>query len=210
MANEISYKLEADLKPAYRFASHTRVIVDKAGNRFEHRHIVQLVPPTDDWKKAHVYSVNLTEKQRRRWPCQPPTCYVVAMSDRAAESYISKRYGRIAQRASGMAKSALSKLAHKISALDRDDSKGTPHAQRVAERATSVHERVAGDKYILDVRDDISFAKLAVKGGDLGIQLAMKKAANKVAGYIQHTCKKILLPGELPTPFPEIRRRRSA
>ena len=210
MANEIFYRLEPGLKPAYRFASHKRVLLDSLGNRFEHRHLVQLVPPTDNWRKARVYSINLTEEQLHRWPCQPPKSYVVAMNDRAVESYIAKRYGRIAQQASGMAKSALSKLAHKISALDRDDSRGTPHAQRVAERATSVRERVSGDKYILDVRDDISFAKLAVKGGDFGIQLAMKKAANKVAGYIQHTCKKILLPGELPTPFPEIRRRKSA
>ena len=210
MANEIAYKSEPSLKPGYRLASHKRVIVDAVGNRFENRHIVQLVPPTEDWKKAHVYSVHLTEEQRRRWPCQPSVTWVVAMNDRAVESYIAKRYGRIAQQAKGMAQSALSKLAHKISALDRDNSNATPHAQRVAERETSVRERVSGDKYILDVRDDISFAKLAVKGGAFGVQLAMKKAANKVAGYIQHTCKKILLPGELPTPFPEIRRRRSA
>ncbi|MBQ1428717.1 MAG: hypothetical protein IIZ06_03530 [Kiritimatiellae bacterium] len=210
MANEIAYKSEPGLKTGYRLASHKRVIIDNVGNRFENRHVVQLVPPTEDWRKARVYSIHLTPEQMRRWPCQPSVTWVVAMNDRAVESYIAKRYGRIAQQAKGMAKSALSKLAHKISALDRDDSNATPHAQRVAERETSVRERVSGDKYILDVRDDISFAKLAVKGGDFGIQLAMKKAANKVAGYIQHTCKKILLPGELPTPFPEIRRRRSA
>lgn len=210
MANEIAYKSEPGLKTGYRLASHKRVIIDNVGNRFENRHVVQLVPPSDDWKKAHVYSIHLTPEQMRRWPCQPSVTWVVAMNDRAVESYIAKRYGRIAQQAKGMAKSALSKLAHKISALDRDDSNATPHAQRVAERETSVRERVSGDKYILDVRDDISFARLAVKGGAFGVQLAMKKAANKVAGYIQHTCKKILLPGELPTPFPEIRRRRSA
>lgn len=210
MANEIAYRLEPDLKTGYRLASHTRVVLDKAGNRFENHHIVQLVPPTEKWKNARVYSVHLTEAQLKRWPCQPSVYWIVAMGDRAVETYIAKRYGRIAQQAKGMARSALSKLSHKISVLDRDDGKGTPHAQRVAERETSVHERVAGNKYILDVRDNLSFAELAVRGGKYGIQLAMKKAANKVAGYIQHTCKKILLPGELPTPFPEIRRRRSA
>jgi hypothetical protein len=210
VANEIAYKSEPGLKTGYRLASHKRVIIDDVGNRFENRHVVQLVPPSEDWRKAHVYSIHLTPEQMRRWPCQPSVTWVVAMNDRAVESYIAKRYGRIAQQAKGMAKSALSKLAHKISALDRDDSNATPHAQRVAWRETSVRERVAGDKYVLDIRDELMFAKLAVKGGDFGIQLAMKKAANKVAGYIQHTCKKILLPGELPTPFPEIRRRRSA
>ena len=198
------------MHPGYRFASHKRVIIDALGNRFEGKHIVQLVPPTDDWKKATVFLVSLTESRQRRWPCQPLKFFVVAMSDRAVESYLSKRFGKIAQQSSGMAKRALGNLAHRISANERDNTRATARADRVAREKTFVIERVAGDKYVLDIRDELMFAKLAVKGGDFGIQLAMKKAANKVAGYIQHTCKKILLPGELPTPFPEIRRRRSA
>ena len=109
-----------------------------------------------------------------------------------------------------MAKRALGKLAHRISANEQDNTRATARAERVAGEKTFVIERVTGNKYVLDIHDKLMFAELAVRGGKYGIQLAMKKAANKVAGYIQHTCKKILLPGELPTPFPEIRRRRSA
>ena len=198
------------LHTGYRYASHKRVIIDALGNQFEGRHIVQLVPPSDDWKKATVFLVSVSEDRRKRWPCQPPKFYVVAMNDRAVESYLSKRFGKIAQESAGMAKRALGRLAHRISANETDNTRATARADRVTKEKTFVIERVAGDKYILDIKDDLMFAKLAVKGGDFGIQLAMKKAANKVAGYIQHTCKKILLPGELPTPFPEIRRRRSA
>ena len=106
-------------------------------------------------------------------------------------------------------RAALARLSHKISTVGREE-RAAPHAQTVADRETVVSERVQGDRYILDVRDNISFAQLAVRGGAIGVQIAMKKAANKIAGLIQHTCRKILLPGELPTPFPEVRRRRSA
>lgn len=198
------------LHTGYRYASHKRVIIDALGNQFEGRHIVQLVPPSEDWKKATVFLVTISEERRKRWTCQPPKFFVVAMSDHAVESYLSKRYGRIAQESSGMAKRALGKLAHRISANEQDNTRATARAERVAGEKTFVIERVTGNKYVLDIHDKLMFAELAVRGGKYGIQLAMKKAANKVAGYIQHTCKKILLPGELPTPFPEIRRRRSA
>ena len=92
MANEIAYKSEPGLKTGYRLASHKRVIIDNVGNRFENRHVVQLVPPTEDWRKARVYSIHLTPEQMRRWPCQPSVTWVVAMNDRAVESYIAKRY----------------------------------------------------------------------------------------------------------------------
>ena len=198
------------LHTGYRYASHKRVIIDALGNQFDARHIVQLVPPTEDWKKATIYNVWLDEQLLKRWPCQPAKFFVIAMNDRACESYLSKRYGKIAQESAGMAKRALGKLAHRISARENDATRATPRADRVAEEKTFVVERVAGDKYILEINDKLLFAELAVRGGKYGIQLALKKAANKVAGYIQHTCKKILLPGELPTPFPEIRRRKSA
>lgn len=211
MANEIHFKLTPDLAPGYKGRSHTRCIRDQAGKGQEYwnQHIVQLVAPTENWKKAKVYTVHLTDEQKKRWPCQPQIYWIVAMTDRAVSSYLSKRYGAIAKKHEGMARAALGKLSHKISKAGKEE-RAAPHAQTVAEKETFVVEKVQGDKYILDVRDNISFAQLAVKGGAVGVQIAMKKAANKVAGLIQHTCKKILLPGELPTPFPEVRRRRSA
>ena len=209
MANEIHFKPVPDLVAGYKGKSHTRCLRGKDGHEYWNRHIVQLVPPTENWKKAKVYAVHLTDAQRERWPCQPQIYWVVGMTERAVASYLAKRYGAIAKKHEGMARAALGKLSHKISKAGKEE-RAAPHAQTVAEKETFVVEKVQGDKYILDVRDNISFAQLAVKGGAVGVQIAMKKAANKVAGLIQHTCKKILLPGELPTPFPEVRRRRSA
>lgn len=209
MANEIHFRLDASLTPGYKGKSHTRCLRGRDGHEYWNQHIVQLVPPTERWQDAHVYVVHLTDEQRERWPCQPQIYWVVAMAERGVASYLAHRYGEIARRHEGMARAALGRLSHKISTAGREE-RAAPHAQTVADRETFVVERVQGDRYILDVRDNISFAQLAVRGGAIGVQIAMKKAANKIAGLIQHTCRKILLPGELPTPFPEVRRRRSA
>ena len=170
-------------------------------------HYVSLVPPTTDWRKAKFYMVVLSLELVKRWPYQKERFYVAALNDGVVERYLSKRYGNIAKKSAGMAKSALGKLMHKISAKERDTANPTPRAERVASKRTFAIETVSGNTYTLTCRDDLFFAQLAVNGGRGGVNLALKKAANKIAGLIQHKCKDFLLPGEVKTPFPEIRRR---
>jgi hypothetical protein len=187
-----------------------RVYVTEDGRELTNNHdikVVQLIAPTQDWKAGHVFVCTLPEDLLARRPCQPKQIWVMALNQAAVKSYISKRLGRIDKASAGMAQSALGKLMHKISAKERDTARPTARANKKADENTFVVEYVEGDKYVLDVRDNLLFAQLAVRGGKGGVNLALKKAANKVAGLIQHTCKKFLMPGEVTTPFPEIRRR---
>lgn len=188
--------------------SAMRCLVDGSGTeKFGTSWYVQLIAPNQDWKAGRVYKCTLPVDLKARRPYQPENIYVMALSREAVKSYISKRLGRIDKASAGMAQSALGKLMHKISAKERDTARPTARANKKADENTFVVEKIEGDKYVLDVRDNLLFAQLAVRGGKGGVNLALKKAANKIAGLIQHKCKDFLLPGEVTTPFPEIRRR---
>ena len=47
----------------------------------------------------------------------------------------------------------------------------------------------------------------AVKGGNSGIDLALKKAMNKITATVNRKCSKLLFFTPLETPFPEVRQK---
>lgn len=212
MANVVRYDELPHLIPCYRRngpGDSFRAIRWASGTwqPASELHYVDLVPPTADWRKAKIYLVQISQELTLRWRFQKEHYYVAAFNNATMDAYLSKRYGNIAKKSAGMAKSALGKLMHKISAKERDTANPTPRAERIASKRTFAIETVNGNTYTLTCRDDLFFAQLAVNGGRGGVNLALKKAANKIAGLIQHKCKDFLLPGEVKTPFPEIRRR---
>ena len=64
-----------------------------------------------------------------------------------------------------------------------------------------------GDAYSVRVGSKLSYAVDAVKGGMTGVSDALKRAANKVAGFLLHKAGS-KLSNELSTPFPEVKRKR--
>lgn len=185
---------------------------DKNGPRVEFdAPVVQLIPPADkSWRKAHVFLVTLSPEYRAKWNKQPGRYYVVASSWSAVESYLQKRYVRIASKFMGAAQYAF-KLAQEalstksVSAQQRLGAK----ARHTALGNLRVFSFGGENSWTVRVEDKLAYAAKAFKRSD-AVDYAMAKAANSIAGMLRKRAKDILDPS-LETPFPEIsRHRRSA
>ena len=218
---EIRFAVYNNLHPGYANPGRRRVLrvggATTLQSRREHcpvhemgPHDVQLCPPSWNWLGCMVYKVQLSSDLLKRWTKQPESYLLVASDEGAAKSYLQKRYAAIAVRQMGLAITACDNVLAKTSTRPPKAPKIGRRARKTAERETFVIENIHGNVYTLDIRDNISYAQLAIRGGKASVDLALKKAANKIAGLIQHKCKNLLFEGEVETPFPEVRRRRKA
>ena len=129
---------------------------------------------------------------------------------RAAQNIVARRLLRYA----GLARRAISALMIKTNPRGPAD----PVSARVyakANEVTTVRNQVATNTdgsgvFSLIALDDLRYAVRALKGGQAAVDMALRRAANKSVGLINHKCKDLLLPGELKTPFPEITKRGAA
>jgi len=143
------------------------------------------------------------------------TTFLIAAPSAASAKAKAKQIVRSRQmRYAGLAKRALSVLMMRTSTKRVND----PVPQRVTSKArelTDSREVVAksqnGGKYALVVSDNLRYALAAIKGGRQMVDMAAKKAANKTTAVINRTIAKnggLLGPSKLPTPFPELTRKR--
>lgn len=130
---------------------------------------------------------------------------------KAAQLIVARRLLRFA----GLARRAISALMVKTNNKAVGDNV-SPRVMMKAVEVTDKRDILArgddgGGKYALYLIDNLRYATKALNGGPAAVNLALKKAMNKTVSTIQHKCKNLLLPGELPVPFPEVtQRRRSA
>lgn len=213
-STDIVITRKTDVHPSFSGKKHKRCF--RAGSTISRnaptvdlgKHCVQLVPPSSSlWKSAQVWSVKLSNERHERWSKQPIQFYVVATSFDAVLSYLQKRFGRIADRQAGLARTVLSKIMMKLSTHPPAQDKTGVHAQAAANKYTVVNQTDTGDSIVVHVESNLMYAVSAVKGGIAGIQNALKSAANKVFGVIKHKVGSSLT-NELTTPFPEVKRRR--
>jgi len=202
-----------DIHPSFYGSSKTRCF--RSGSRNSHNaprvdlgsHCVQLVPPSQQaWQDAKVWRVQLSNERAERWPKQPITFHVVALTYDSVVSYLEKRFGKIAARQGGLARHVLTLAMRKLSTLPPKIEKQGAHVGKVANKFSYVASQDAGDNYSVHVESNLCYAVSAVKGGLAGIQNALKSAANKIAGLIRHRIGDDL-DKELSTPFPEVKRR---
>lgn len=166
---------------------------------------VQLVPPSERWDFASVFSVEISSDLRERWPHQPAQFYIVAKSVAAAESYLQKRYSGIAKRHMGMARTALSEAMGKVSTRPANGRIGA-HALQVARRNVMVRAFDRPEGYEVEVYDDLVYAAHALASGRAGVDRAMKLAANRIAGRLRNVGEHIM-DEDLQTPFPDVQRK---
>lgn len=133
-----------------------------------------------------------------------------ALAKKEAQQIVARRVLRFA----GLAKRAISALMVKTNNRGPADAVSARVYRKANEVTTSKNQIVTNSDgsgvYSLTCLDDLRYAARALNGGQAAVDLALKKAANKSVGLIQHKCKDLLLPGELSTPFPEITKRKSA
>lgn len=145
---------------------------------------------------------------------KPEMVYIMAPSLQTAKQKAQEMQASKIRRYAGLARKALSTLMAKTSTVKINEP--TPAAVALkASQLTKKNERVTksgdGGVYQLALSDDLRYALLALKGGQSSVELALKKAMNKVVSVINHKTKATDFFGnkvKLPTPFPEIRKKK--
>ncbi|MBO7687680.1 MAG: hypothetical protein J6V72_14915 [Kiritimatiellae bacterium] len=157
------------------------------------------------WKITPAHGDRMKWDRNRNKGCW----YVFAQSSAVARRFAQEHVSRMLRKESGMGKTALGFAMARLSTRSEPIEAKGPKAQQVASRAISITSSGAGGQFALTVRDDLDYAQDALRGGASAIDLAMAKAANKIAGRLAKWQETHLLSGDrISTPFPEIIRRR--
>ena len=118
-----------------------------------------------------------------------------------------ERWGKVIY--SGLARRALGLAMHRLSTRQVKSERVNMRLSRIASANIKVRTANAGGVFALNIRDNLGYAVPALRGGYAAIDLALKKAANKVAGRLSKVAEKKF--GErIVSPFPEVKKRRAS
>lgn len=143
-----------------------------------------------------------------------PKYFVAATSASSALKFEGERIRRRIRYYGGLAKTALGVAMAKLSTRNVDDGAAS-RARLTASKLSQVEIRGsyggagASGEFGLTYTDHLNYAVPALKSGESGVELALQKAANKIAGMITHAAHKAGdFEHDIPSPFPDIKRRR--
>lgn len=210
---EIRYARVGDLHPSFR-RDGSRCLRNGTSKRAPSvemgPHTVQLVPPgsgRSGWQCAEVYRVQISPDLKARWPKQPESYRVIALSENAVVSYIKKRYGNIAARNMGLASYVLSLAMQKISTRAPAAGSIGARARKIGDSWVEVNVTDGNQNYTVRIKDNLTYSVDAVNGGEGGIESALQSAANRVNGMIRNKIGAGRFDEEWRTPFPEVKRK---
>lgn len=149
----------------------------------------------DDWQWAK----NANAKDRC-W-------YVLAKSEKVARDFGKRQVTRYMKRWRGLGKTALGFAMAQLSTRGVKSEPVSAKAMKAAELNAKVFKGASGTSWSCIVVDSLNYAKKALKSGPGGVERAMKKAANQIAGRIWSVAGH-KLSARPPTPFPEVAGRR--
>lgn len=160
------------------------------------------------WKITPLHADRMEWKKNRNKGCW----YVFAQSRAVADRFAKAHLTRVLAKERGMAKTAMGFAMARLSTRSEPVEAKGPKAQRLASEAITVRAAdYGGDVFALTVKDALEYAEPALVGGKSAIQLAMAKAANKIAGRLAKWQEAHFFSGErIATPFPEIAQHRRA
>lgn len=119
------------------------------------------------------------------------------------------RYAGLAKRALGllMTKTNTQRVADPFDALVESKADDVTSKHEVARKDAD-----GGGTYILVLDDVLRYALDAIKGGRSAVDMSIRRASNKIASVINQKIKRhgeeFFVANKIPTPFPELRRRR--
>lgn len=142
--------------------------------------------------------------------CKP---YYLATSSKAAAKEFEKiRAGKRIEEKGGLAKAALGIAMAKLSTRNNPDDAGYK-ARVLASNLSHVVVNNSGfgsGSFSIEYRDDLDYSIAALRGGSGAVDLAVQKAANKIAGMITHAAHKAGdFEHDVASPFPDIVKRKS-
>ena len=174
--------------------------VNLAGQRYECGEkvkVFKVVPAfhKDDW----MWEKN-ANKADRCW-------YVLAKSEKVARDFGKRCVTRYMKRWRGLGKTALGFAMAKLSTRGVKSDPVSAKAMKAAELNAKVFKGASGASWSCIVVDSLNYAKKALKSGPGGVERAMKKAANQIAGRIWAVAGH-KLDARPPVPFPEVKGKR--
>lgn len=202
----------SDLVPSYR-GTTKRICWRPRGGGVGHwnKNDVCRIPPGVDFKKCVIWQVTVSKDRIERWRHQAASYMLLATSDAAAKEYVQKRYSAIADRTAGAARGVWGHVMAEISTRPVADKALKAHAAKIAGGAFRVTKAGDENNFSVTLENRLQYAVDAVKGGQGGIEIAVKKAANKIAGRLNHALDRNGdLERRFETPFPEVKRRRQS
>lgn len=134
--------------------------------------------------------------------------YVVCASPQIANDFEQKAAGHRITGYGDLAKHALGVAMSKISTRNVGSKAGVKARLAASKLAIAASSELADGGYSVIVGDDLDYGVAALKGGKAVITLALKKAANKIAGRLAKEVAGRPLADKISTPFPEVRRRK--
>lgn len=157
------------------------------------------------WKITPTHPASMTWEKNRNKGCW----YVFAQTPAVALRFAMEHMSRVLRKESGMGKTALGFAMARLSTKSTPVEAKGPKAQRLAADAIHIATSGEGGTFALVVRDELRYSLPALKGGSSAIDLAMAKAANKIAGRLAKWQETHFFDSDrIATPFPEIVTRR--
>lgn len=156
---------------------------------------------------VHVYKIEPVNDKTMQWnkTKHHGYWYVFAKSEGIAQKFAKEHMSKRIQSYRGLAKTALGFAMAAVSTHGEfAGSVRSAKAKRAAKQAAQVMKAQGVDSYSVTVNDMLRYSKTALKSGPAGLDRAMMKAANSIAGRLSKmaTAK---LDMDLQTPFPEVK-----
>ena len=182
---------------------HIPCLRDSSGQRITPNLPVRWTEKSGKFKNLKVYLVTPEYKKNKPY-------LVVAKSESVARKFEDAKVKRRIRKYRGLAKHAFTLLQRKLHAeSSMADSAGDGEKiNEVAEKIAETQIEESENSCRVEVKDNLDYAMLAIKGGQTAIDDSVKKAANKVAGLITRTMKRHGISKQWKTPFPEVKQRK--
>lgn len=156
---------------------------------------------------VRVYKVETVNDKTMIWEkTKHKGCwYVFAKSEKIARKFAEEHMTRRIQTYRGLAKSALGFAMAAVSGRGAFAAEvRTQKSRRAAMSAVKIYKNSGNNTYSITVKDILNYSGLALKSGAGAVDMAMKKAANSIAGRLSKVAV-AKLNQKIPTPFPEVK-----
>lgn len=160
--------------------------------------VVYLTHGVKKQSDRHVFKVTQEKKEIEPFYVACATSLIAMDYALKATKHRIDDYGTLARNALGV---AMYKLAR------NSKLEGSAKSQNSASKVSTVQVHDGNGEYSVTITDELEYATDALKGGSKEIDIALMKAANKVAGTLKHFASSDLK-DTLETPFPEVKKRK--
>lgn len=203
VVSDVEVKQESSLYPSFKTVGKTRIFcLRSTGSNKQYKGAERIVTTGSKNNVKNLFVYRFEEENGRK----KKSYLIVAPNQKEAQKKACQIRRSRALQYAGLARTAISLLMKKTATVSAPLG-DTPNINDKADRMTKRIEIKNGKQYALELNDNLDYALNAVKGGNSGIDLALKKAMNKITATVNRKCSKLLFFTPLETPFPEVRQK---